>query len=447
MPKLSLAMIVFNESSHLGHCLGSVQGLVDEIIVVDTGSTDGTVALALERGAKISHFPWCDDFSAARNESLKLCSGEWILLLDADEALDSQDFQKIADACSQSEFAAFELTMRNYSLGSAGSLNGEAATRNRSQYAEGRQFAFYTDSKKLRLCKNLPGLAFRGRVHEQIMPFFEEKGLKVGQLDAVIHHYGKTLEIREAFKRHHYLEIAKQDAAENPKDYQRQYALMHQAMTSSEWEIALKASQTCEGMRPGIFDPLISIVGSTASQRLGIHDQALEKLNYYLAHCPGHPFALTARALSHFFTGRIDLARADLEEAIAQKPDFSLPYINLSEYEDAAGNSAKAIQELERGMAVLPEDPMLNNALVKLYLKYNNKDQAIASAWSAIQQCPSGGAGLWHRLVAVQLLQAGEIGRAREVLRLGINSFPGNADLKRLMEMAGGIKNDPSEYI
>jgi tetratricopeptide (TPR) repeat protein len=87
MTKLSLCTIVKNEAKSLPRCLGSVKNVVDEIIVLDTGSTDNTVEIAEQAGAKAYHFPWCDDFAVARNEALKYVTGEWILVLDADEVL------------------------------------------------------------------------------------------------------------------------------------------------------------------------------------------------------------------------------------------------------------------------------------------------------------------------------------------------------------------------
>ena len=87
MPQLSLCMIVKNEEAILAECLESVKDVVDEMIVLDTGSTDRTVAIAEEYGAKIPHFSWCDDFSAARNEALRHVTGDWVLVLDADEQL------------------------------------------------------------------------------------------------------------------------------------------------------------------------------------------------------------------------------------------------------------------------------------------------------------------------------------------------------------------------
>jgi tetratricopeptide (TPR) repeat protein len=89
-PQISLCMIVKDEEALLPRCLSSVQGVVDEIIVVDTGSTDRTVAIAQQFGAAVYHHPWQDDFAAARNASLRHAHSDWILVLDADETLISE---------------------------------------------------------------------------------------------------------------------------------------------------------------------------------------------------------------------------------------------------------------------------------------------------------------------------------------------------------------------
>jgi glycosyltransferase involved in cell wall biosynthesis len=83
--RLTACLIVKNEARCLARCLKSMIGLADETIVVDTGSTDRTVAIAKDYGARVESFAWCDDFSAARNHALSFATGEWVLSVDADE--------------------------------------------------------------------------------------------------------------------------------------------------------------------------------------------------------------------------------------------------------------------------------------------------------------------------------------------------------------------------
>lgn len=85
--QLSFCMIVKNEADQLARCLTSVRDVADELIVLDTGSTDDTVAIAQSFGAQVHHFTWNNDFSAARNAALKYVTGDWVLVLDADEVL------------------------------------------------------------------------------------------------------------------------------------------------------------------------------------------------------------------------------------------------------------------------------------------------------------------------------------------------------------------------
>ena len=111
-PTISLCMIVKNESHNLHRCLESVQGFVNQIIVVDTGSEDNTVEIARSYGAEIHFFEWCDDFAAARNHSLSFATGDWILILDADEKLVVSDQLVIFNTINSSlDIEAFTLPL------------------------------------------------------------------------------------------------------------------------------------------------------------------------------------------------------------------------------------------------------------------------------------------------------------------------------------------------
>jgi len=91
-------MIVKDEEVSLPQCLKSIKDVVDEIVVVDTGSSDRTLEVAADFGARVYHFAWCQDFSAARNEALKYVQGDWVLVLDADEVLTPEIVPKLKQA-------------------------------------------------------------------------------------------------------------------------------------------------------------------------------------------------------------------------------------------------------------------------------------------------------------------------------------------------------------
>ncbi|MHB1417774.1 MAG: glycosyltransferase, partial [Chloroflexota bacterium] len=174
---VSLCMIVRDEEANLPGCLESVRDLADEVIVVDTGSTDRTVQVAESFGAKAYYFPWCNDFAAARNESLLRATGDWILYLDADERLEDGGCQKIRELVDAGKYDAYSLEIRN--VKSDGS--GEADTT-------------HTYS---RLFRNRPDVRFEGTVHEQIYPALYRAAMEVGPADVRIVHLGYDLSEEE----------------------------------------------------------------------------------------------------------------------------------------------------------------------------------------------------------------------------------------------------------
>lgn len=170
MPLLSLCMIVRNEHQHLARCLASAQPYVDEIVVVDTGSDDDTIAIAQQFGAIVHSFAWCDDFAAARNFALDHVSGDWILILDADETL----------VVTQPEF--------RQQLGQDPNVIGYALVRTDIPLTETE----LTGGVHIRLFRGDRGLRYTGRYHEQL---HQPNGqpLAVTEFPALkIQHYGNS---------------------------------------------------------------------------------------------------------------------------------------------------------------------------------------------------------------------------------------------------------------
>jgi len=159
--RISLTMIVKNESAHLVDCLESVKDKVDEIIIVDTGSTDNTVSIALRYTSNVYSFPWHNDFSAARNFAIEHASGDWILALDADEEVQCQDsFSFHSMITKEKDKEAFLLPLLNPISDSTGEYN-----------------TFYV----LRLFRNNGNYKYVGKIHEQVtLPDQQKVELAVG---------------------------------------------------------------------------------------------------------------------------------------------------------------------------------------------------------------------------------------------------------------------------
>lgn len=437
MPTLSIAMIVKDESGRLPRCLASVGGLADQIVVVDTGSGDGTPELARSRGAEVFHLPWGDDFAAARNAALGHCRGDWVLVLDADETLDALDHPRLREALADPRAQAYRLILRNYYAGGGRTIQGVPPVRNTSPYTEGREFSHYADGYGLRLCRRLPGLAFEGRIHELLDPFFTDRGLPILDLPVVIHHFGKVDEAREARKRTYYLELAVREARDRPESPQAWFNVLQQAMNADDWPRTLEAAQACLRLAPPPH-PLALLGAGMALQFQDRHPEALGYLERLTALAPGQAQGHTRRGVSLAALGRLDEAREALRMAIRHQPGFIVPYVNLAELESQQGRPAEARMALEDGLRVSPTDPQLLHARVQLAVATGDLGQAVQDAEAAIRICPEGGQGVWHRLVAFRHLADQRPAQALEVIEAGLRVFPGDPDLLRLKGMAKG---------
>lgn len=167
MPKLSLCMIVRNEAAGVDRCLASVKGLVDEIIVVDTGSDDGTVEVCRGHGAVVHHFPWRDDFSAARNVGLEKATGDWVLVLDADDELFAADRPRVRELLTVVGVDAYLFRTVSYLGDKPG---GDVVV-----------------CPHVRLFRNRPTFRYVGVIHERVnIP----PGARLAWRDITVLHYG-----------------------------------------------------------------------------------------------------------------------------------------------------------------------------------------------------------------------------------------------------------------
>jgi hypothetical protein len=169
-------MIVRNEEGRLARAIESVRGVADEVVVTDTGSTDGTVALAEGLGARVTRFEWCDDFAAARNACAAAARGEWVLWLDGDERLKPGCGASLLAGLGATDVIAYQMLREEFVSEDAEEPIGEMHV--------------------LRLLRRDLPVRFEGRIHEHPTPWpvdlAVETGRRVVYTPARLQHWGYT---------------------------------------------------------------------------------------------------------------------------------------------------------------------------------------------------------------------------------------------------------------
>jgi len=199
--EVSLCMIVKNEEFYLTRCLNSIKDIVDEIIIVDTGSSDKTIDIAKNFGAKVYYYQWNNNFSEARNESLKFATKNWILILDADDELYTEDQENLKDLLKKKldENAIYYFETLNYY---GNTIDDNSITINLNP----------------RLFINNHGTHYEGEVHNQLV--HSENKYNVIYKLVKIHHYGyMSKSIDSKNKRNRNITLLTEQIKKDPNNY------------------------------------------------------------------------------------------------------------------------------------------------------------------------------------------------------------------------------------
>ncbi|WP_165980307.1 glycosyltransferase [Paenibacillus amylolyticus] len=303
--RISLCMIVKDEEELLPHCLASVQGAVDEIIVVDTGSSDRSAEIAQQYGAVVVGFEWCEDFAAARNAGLERASGDWILFLDADEALDRAAREQIMSWTTVSGCDGLFLNIHNYT-------------------GTGQQGV--TVNPVLRLFRNAPEHRFEGRIHEQIAGAICRRNPEAAfhVTDMVIHHYGyQTAIVERKDKVNRNVRLLQQAVEEEPGQPFHHYNLGVEYLRVGEAERALETFGVARmGIDPAVtsYAHLLFKYEVRCLQHLNRWQEALNRIDAALELFPEYTDLMHHRGVCADALGDADQAEYSLREAVRMGP-------------------------------------------------------------------------------------------------------------------------------
>jgi len=265
--RLSLCMIVKNEERFLRGCLESCQDVVDEMIIVDTGSTDHTVEIAESFGAKVIHHEWKDDFSEAPVISKAQATGDWALWLDADEEIAPESRSLIREVMESAtpDVGAFMMMFRNWLTA--------------PERREGSEMAIH---HACRLFRRLPGVQFEGRIHEQNLRSLQALGFTYHKRDnMIIDHFGYAGEVMSTRNKHErFIRMLQREVEECPDEGFRQFHLFNLGnayFTANDVEnaahylaIAAETADPAEEFTLSLFTEL-----ATSLHRLGRSEEGL----------------------------------------------------------------------------------------------------------------------------------------------------------------------------
>ena len=353
--RLSLCMTVKNEAQLIERAIASVRAAVDEIVVVDTGSTDATREIAAGCGARVHQHAWDGRLGPARNASLELARGEWVLVLDGDEAIAPRDAAGLRALTSAREVAGYILPVHNYTR----SLDLLCDWHpNRGLYADEEAFSDcpgYSRFHVLRLFRRGPGVRYDEGPSSHISPLrsVAARGA-IRDGDVVIHHFQfrKGGEAFIAGKQRARLADEQRHLAAWPED-----ALAH-----------LNVGRT-------LF-------------MLGDDDAARRHLDRAVALSADPTRALLSRAILGFETGAFDGAAADAGAAARQTPQCADAWIVLGMVEHARGRADAAERALREALGDRPLHPLALNSFGVLLMDQGQFAPAVDHFRRALASLP-----------------------------------------------------------
>lgn len=317
-PSISLCMIIKNEAALLGPCLNSIKGSVDEIIVVDTGSTDRSADVARIYGAHVFSRQWRNDFSDARNASIEKANGDWILILDADEVIDPRDQAAIVQVVRRDSGRtnAYAFKTRNYT----NLMTVMDWQANDGGYAEYEAGTGWFPTTKVRLFPNDATIRFRYPVHELVDPSIESAGYEIIQFPGPIHHYGTVNEAKNRTKASRYFELGYVKLEQYGKDRAAIRELAVQAGQLERWPESIQLWERLLTLLPDYDEALVNMSG--AYWQLGQYEKGVMYARRAVQTAPELKEAAYNLSINLMMVDQLEEASEILRKVLGLHPEY-----------------------------------------------------------------------------------------------------------------------------
>ncbi|MHB9146438.1 MAG: tetratricopeptide repeat-containing glycosyltransferase family 2 protein [Symbiobacteriia bacterium] len=316
-PLLSACLIVKDEERFLPRCLSSLKGFADEVCVVDTGSTDKSIAIAESFGARVSQRPWDGDFSAARNAALEQATGQWLLIIDADETLHPEDGSRLRDLLAASQQEAYFVQVLSY----VGQEEVDHLVRH----------------QVVRLIRNRPAYRYQGQVHEGLD--LTAAGGAVDRCDIRFMHYGYLQQVkRQKNKGLRNLELLRSALAADPQNPYLHFNIGTEYLNQGDYETALRHyDEAAKQASPQhIYAPLLAKRRIACLQVLGEHFKAIQVARQAQKDFPAYTDATFLKAISLLHLGQLAAAlrtfRSCVETGVPQVSPFPSEEVGVGSF-------------------------------------------------------------------------------------------------------------------
>jgi len=304
--RLSLCLIVKNEERFLEACVTAARPLVEDVVIADTGSTDGTVAIAHALGARVIELPFTGDFSAARNSCLDVANGDWVLFLDADEVLPASEHGDLLSVLNTALEGCLGLTFLRYNYFNTG--------------------GFYA-SRELRCFRRVDGLRYERAINESVRGSIDRLGGFVTDADILLNHFGfcRPVAEREA-KAERYLSLFDAQVAKDPGDA---FSLAFEGLilrTIGRMDEARAVAASALQLAPN--DPLIHLFHGHVVRATDTPEAALRAYEDALQLAPTNAALRNMVGVQLLATGEPERAREFFRAARAVEPKLWHTWIN-----------------------------------------------------------------------------------------------------------------------